>query len=190
LEVIMTAKAVFGIGLSLALSLALMAQNAQELYQRGLVQEHGKGNLNEAIKLYSQAAKTAGKDRALAAKALIRIANSEEKRGHQAEAADAYAEVLRAYPEQRVEASLAQDRLNQLSRVSPAGARQSQTRVLTDVSGLTGPIFDSYCTNCHNAALNGPHVSRHWFGAPPRMLPCSRMLAMAACTIPPYSTVR
>src|SRR4029450_13615193 len=40
----------------------------------------------------------------------------------------------------------------QLRRLSPAGARQSQTRVLTDVSGLTGPLFDGYCTNCHNAA--------------------------------------
>lgn len=148
----MTAKAGFGIGLSLALSLALMAQNAQELYQQGLVQEHSKGNLSEAIKLYSQVAKTAGSDRSLAAKALIRIASSEEKRGHQAEAADAYAEVVRSYPEQRVEASLAQDRLSQLRRLSPAGTPQSQTRVLKDVSGLTGPLFDGYCANCHNAA--------------------------------------
>lgn len=148
----MTVKAGFAIGLSLALSLALMAQNAQELYQRGLVQEHSKGDLNEAIKLYSQVAKTAGNDRALAAKALIRIASSEEKRGHQTQAADAYAEVARSYPEQRAEASLAQDRLNQLRRLSPAGSRQSQTRVVKDVSGLTGPLFDGYCANCHNAA--------------------------------------
>ena len=94
----MRAKIILGILLSLALSFALVAQNAQELYQRGLVQENANGNLDEAIKLYSQAAKTAGKDRALAAKALIRIANSEEKLGRQNEAANTYAEVVRIVP--------------------------------------------------------------------------------------------
>ena len=148
----MRAKIIFGIVLSLALSFALVAQNAQELYQRGLVQEHANGNLNEAIKLYSQAAKTAGKDRALAAKALIRIANSEEKLGRPTEAADTYAEVVRSYPEQRAELSIAQDRLNQLRRTSSASSRKSQIAGLTDVSALTGPLFESYCTNCHNTA--------------------------------------
>jgi len=165
----MKAKAGIGLAFTLALSLALMAQNAQELYQRGLVQEHSKGNLSEAIKLYSEAAKTAGKDRALAAKAMIRIATSEEKRGHQREAADAYTEVIRSYPEQSAEATLAQDRLSQLSRLSPSGSRQPQIRVLTDVSGLTGPLFESYCATCHNASnrsggldlgsLNGKNIS-------------------------------
>ena len=165
----MKAKAGIGLAFTLALSLALMAQNAQELYQRGLVQEHSKGNLSEAIKLYSEAARTAGKDRALAAKALIRIATSEEKRGHQREAADAYTEVIRSYPEQNAEATLAQDRLSQLSRLSPSGSRQAQIRVQADVSGVTGPLFESYCATCHNASnrsggldlgsLNGKNIS-------------------------------
>jgi hypothetical protein len=148
----MRAKIILWILLSLALTFALVAQNAQELYQRGLVQENANGNLNEAIKLYSQAAKTAGKDRALAAKALIRIANSEEKLGRQTEATNTYAEVVRSYPEQRAEVSVAQDRLNQLRRTSSASARKSQIAGLTDVSALTGPLFESYCTSCHNAA--------------------------------------
>ena len=148
----MRAKIILGILLSLALSFALVAQNAQELYQRGLVQENANGNLNEAIKLYSQAAKTAGKDRVLAAKALIRIANSEEKLGRQTEAANTYADVVRSYPEQRAEVSIAQDRLNQLRRTSSANSRKPQVAGLTDVSALTGPLFESYCTNCHNAA--------------------------------------
>ena len=96
----MRARVIPGILLTVALSIALLAQNAQELYQRGLVQEQSQGNLQEAIKLYSQAAKTAGKDRSLAAKALLRVASCEEKLGHQAQATDAYAEVVRAYPEQ------------------------------------------------------------------------------------------
>ena len=85
--------------------------SAQELYQRGLVQEHANGDLQQAIALYAQAAQTAGRDRALAAKALIRMAGSQEKLGANAEAARAYAEVVRAYPEQRAEVAIAQERL-------------------------------------------------------------------------------
>jgi tetratricopeptide (TPR) repeat protein len=148
----MRTKVMLGILLTVALSLALMAQNAQELYQRGLVQEQSNGRLQEAIKLYSQAAKTAGKDRALAAKALIRVAGCEEKLGHPAEAAAAYSEVVLSYPEQRAETSIALDHLNQLRRTSSASSQRPQIEGLTDVSALTGPLFESYCTSCHNAA--------------------------------------
>jgi tetratricopeptide (TPR) repeat protein len=147
----MPAKTILGVLLTVALSLALMAQNAQELYQRGLVQEQANGNLQEAIKLYSEAAKTAGKDRALAAKALIRIANCQEKLGHSAEAAAAYSEALLTYPEQRAEVTIALDRLNELRRTSFADSQKPQSDGLKDVSALTGPLFESYCTNCHNA---------------------------------------
>ncbi len=75
-----------------------------------LVQEQAAGKLPQAIKLYLQAAKEAGKDRTLAAKALIRAAGSQEKLG-QPEAADLYAEVLRVYPEQREQAQQAKMRL-------------------------------------------------------------------------------
>ena len=67
--------------LTLALSIVLTAQSAQELYQRALVQEHANGNLTDAIALYAQALQTAGKDRALAAKVLMRIAGAHEKLG-------------------------------------------------------------------------------------------------------------
>jgi hypothetical protein len=146
----MKMKITVGIVLLLALSFALLAQNAQELYQRGLVQENANGNLSEAIKLYSQAAKSAGKDRALAAKALIRVAGCEEKLGHQAEATNAYAEVVRVYPEQRTEAATAQDRLNQLRKTSSASSPAAPTSGQTDVFFLTGPLFESYCVSCHN----------------------------------------
>jgi tetratricopeptide (TPR) repeat protein len=145
-------KVILGILLSLALSLVLVAQTAQELYQRGLVQEHSEGNLNEAIKLYSQAEKTAGKNRALAAKALIRLAGCEEKLGHEAKAADAYAEVVRMYPEQRTESAIAEDRLSHLRRTSPGSSKKSQTGNRNDVSAVIAPFFESYCNNCHNAA--------------------------------------
>jgi tetratricopeptide (TPR) repeat protein len=125
----MRAQAILAIVLLLALSGPLSAQNAQELYQRGLTQEHANGNLRDAIQLYSQAAKTAGKDRALAAKALIRLATCEEKLGNQTEAADAYTEVVRVFPEQRAEAYLAQSRLNQMRRRLSTDSRKASFEV-------------------------------------------------------------
>jgi tetratricopeptide (TPR) repeat protein len=136
----------------MALSLVLLAQNAQELYQRALVQEQANGNLQEAIKLYAQAARAAGRDRALAAKALTRVANCEEKLGHLAEAISTYAEVVRGFPEQRADASFAQDRLNQLRSTSSTSDRNSKISGSTDVSASIGPLFEGYCTSCHNAA--------------------------------------
>ena len=65
-----------GVLLAVAVSIAVAAQSAQELYQRGLVQEHANGDLKQAIALYVQAAKMAGTDRALAAKALVRMAGA------------------------------------------------------------------------------------------------------------------
>jgi tetratricopeptide (TPR) repeat protein len=97
-----------GVVLALVLSIALTAQSAQELYQRGLVQEHADGNLKRAIELYAQAVQAAGKDRALAAKALIRMGSSQEKLGAAPDAEKTYDELLRAYPEQRAEVAVAQ----------------------------------------------------------------------------------
>ena len=111
-----------GLLLTLAVSIGLVAQSAQELYLRGLVQEQANGDLEEAISLYAQAAKAAGRDRALAARALMRMAGAHEKLGDDTEAAIAYAEVVRAYPEQREAVAIAQERLTALGRATRAGA--------------------------------------------------------------------
>ncbi len=115
------------------------------------MQEHANGDLKQAITLYVQAAQTAGSDRALAAKALIRMAGSQEKLGEDAAAASAYAELVRAYPEQRAEVAIAQDRLRALRQATRAGAAPTRAASPSDVSSLTRPLFDSYCANCHNA---------------------------------------
>jgi hypothetical protein len=107
---------------ALVVPIGLAAQSAQELYQRGLVEEHARGDLKQAIALYAQAAQAAGKDRALAAKSLIRMAGSQEKLGADKEAASTYAGVVRAYPEQRTEVAIAQKRLTAL-RSTRAGAK-------------------------------------------------------------------
>jgi hypothetical protein len=139
----MKLRILFGALFTLALSLALLGQNAQQVYQRALAQEQATGNLPEAIRLYSQAVKSSGKDRALAARALVRIAGVQEKLGQLTEAADGYAIVLKTYPEQREQAILAQQRLDALRKTSPKPRPE-------DVSSVTAPLFQAYCVTCHN----------------------------------------
>src|SRR6187399_1250819 len=117
-----------GVVLLLGWSLLLLSQNAQELYQRALVQEQAAGKLPQAIELYLKAAKEAGNDRTLAAKALIRAAGSQEKLG-QPEAANLYAEVVRLYPEQRELVQAAQARLAALKQTSPNTGNAARTDV-------------------------------------------------------------
>ena len=145
----MMKRVTLGVLLVLGLSLSLLSQNAQEIYQRALVQEQAAGKLPQAIALYLQAAKEAGKDRTLAAKALIRAAGSQEKLG-QPEAADLYSEVLRAYPEQREQAQTAQMRLAALTQKSPATSQGVGRPAGTDVSAVASPLFEEYCIRCHN----------------------------------------
>src|SRR5689334_10649898 len=98
----------------------LWAQSALELYQRGLVQEQSYGNLREAIGLYERAAQAADRDRALAAKALFREAESYRRLGDP-KAAELYTTVMRSYPEQRQPVAAAEAALAALPR---PGVRQ------------------------------------------------------------------
>jgi hypothetical protein len=133
----------------ICLSIGLLAQQAQDLFQRGLSQEHAAGRLDDAIALYRQAAQAAGADRELAARSLNRAAGAYEKLGRLADAVGVYADVVRMYPDQRAEAAVARQRLTILRQpAAPAGGTGSVRR--TDVSAVTAPLFDRYCARCHN----------------------------------------
>ena len=151
----MTGRIMLGVLLVLGLSLSVLSQNAQEIYQRGLVQEQAAGQLPQAIELYLNAAKEAGKDRTLAAKALIHAAGAREKLG-QPEAADLYSEVLRSYPEQREQAQMAQMRLAALTQKSPATSQGTVRPAGTDVSAVAAPLFEEYCNRCHSQSRQSP----------------------------------
>jgi hypothetical protein len=144
--------------LAVVLSLVLLpaatatAQQASELYQRALVQEHAEGNLPDAIALYRQAAQAAGPDRALAARALLRAARSYETLGQRGEAGNMYAELIRMYPDQRTEMALAQERLTALQPRTPATESRTGTASAIEVASVT-PQFERYCTRCHNEGI-------------------------------------
>jgi len=145
----MKTRALVRLLLILAFSAAVAAQQAQDLYQRALVQEHARGNLPEAIALYEQAARAAGADRTVAARALIRAAGSREKLGQRMQAADTYAEVMRAFPEQRAEVTIAQTRLTLLRHERERAAATPPAAANVDVKS-TAAFFERYCLQCHS----------------------------------------
>jgi len=124
------------------------SESALELYQRALVQERAAGNLTDAIELYQHAAREAGNDRGLAARALIRAAGLYEKLGQPA-AADLYVQVIRTYPEQREQVAFAQSRLIALKQRDAAQVKSAGSG-RTDVSAVCDPLFEAYCITCHN----------------------------------------
>jgi hypothetical protein len=148
----MRRRAVLGLLLALAVSASLAAQSAQELYQRGLVEEQANGDLARAIALYTRAAQASGRDRALAARALMRVAGAHEKLGQRADAASAYAEVARAYPEQRAEVAVARDRLVVLRKTAGGHVPATGSLDPRDELSAVRPVLDRYCISCHSGA--------------------------------------
>jgi hypothetical protein len=130
-------------------SAVLLAENAREVYQRALVQEQGAGNLRQAIDLYERAAKDAGQDRTLAAKALVHAAGCYGKLG-EPKAAELYAEVVRGYPEQRESVAAAQTALTTLTRGKPARQQTISSSLSGQLTAVVGPVLDEYCIGCHN----------------------------------------
>lgn len=95
---------------SLMAAALAVAETPQELYQRALVKERSEGKLDEAMKLYRRAVDTAGKDRALAANALVQLAACYEKLGN-VESRKIYERVVREFGEQKEAVATARARL-------------------------------------------------------------------------------
>ncbi len=57
----------------------VQAQNPQQLFQKGLIQEEGEGNLKEAIAIYNSIVNDNSIDRTLRAKALLHVGICQEK---------------------------------------------------------------------------------------------------------------
>jgi len=94
-------SAVVAVALTVALlgSAAAPPQSGNELFQKALVKERSEGDLTEAIKLYQTLLQEYGKDRKLAARALLQLGRCYERLG-QADARNAYERLLREYADQ------------------------------------------------------------------------------------------
>jgi Tol biopolymer transport system component len=111
-------------GLLVLLTAAPSAQNGYDLFQKALAAERASGNLQQAIELYQRVAREFASDRALAARALVRMADCYAKLGN-AQARAIYERVTREYPEQTAAVQEARTHLQAegLQRTSTRGDR-------------------------------------------------------------------
>jgi Tol biopolymer transport system component len=93
-------------GCLLLIALAAAAQTPQQLFEQGLVKERSEGKLQEAIQLYQRAAAAAGKNRALAAKALVEAGQCYQKLGN-TESRKLFERVVNEYGDQKEAVALA-----------------------------------------------------------------------------------
>ena len=172
-------KLVFGILMIACLAAPAFAQSAAELYQQGLVQENGAGNLRNAIQLYERAAKESKGDRTTAALALMGAARCYEKLG-QDESRKLYQEVANSYSDQTEQAALAREHLGgnfggvdmqlirSLARETTLGFMKSQ---------LDGSMRRR--RNSPNATLHNTRPASNW--------PMRSATSAGRCTPPPRS---
>jgi Tol biopolymer transport system component len=111
-----TVMSVLALSLTLGtawISIAAEDRKANELLEAALTKETIEGDLKGAIALYERAAKEAGSNRALAAKAQLRLAAAHQKQGDEA-ARTIYERVAREYGDLPDVAAEAQTRLTAL----------------------------------------------------------------------------
>jgi Tol biopolymer transport system component len=95
-----------------------LAQSGYNLFQKGLIQERVKGDLDEAIKVYERIIVKFPNNRPIVAKALLHIGLCYEKMGKQ-EAQRAYQRLIKEYGDQPEPVQTAREHLEQLDAGAP-----------------------------------------------------------------------
>lgn len=106
------------IGFMFFMQKPVQAQNGQQLFQKGLIQEEGEGNLTEAIGIYNSIVNDVDVDRELRAKALLHVGICYEKLGNQ-KARKSYQKLISEYSDQKAIAAVGLEKLSGLKK--PAG---------------------------------------------------------------------
>jgi len=104
----------------LAVSVSLLAEDrkANEMLQAGLTKETVQGDLKGAIELYEKAAKEAGANRALAAKAQLRLGAAYQKQGNE-QARAVFQRITSQYADQADVVAEARSRLRAMGEARP-----------------------------------------------------------------------
>ena len=102
---------------------SLTAQDAEKLFQQGMMKEEAEGNLTEAIEIYSQLSEDASVDREIRANALMHVGICYEKLGKK-KAQNTYQKLVVEYPDQTAIVAMARKKL-QLLEVNPKDAKNS-----------------------------------------------------------------
>jgi Tol biopolymer transport system component len=121
------------------------AQSGYDLFQKALVKERAEGNIEEAIKLYLRIVQEHANNRALAAKAQLRVGVLYERLGRKAEAQRAFQAVVSQYGDQATEARQAQAKIaahaKTIGREDGLNSRTATTVMVRQV--WTGPEVDA-----------------------------------------------
>ena len=111
-------------GCMLSISTPVQAQNPQKVFQKGLIQEEGEGNLKAAIEIYNSIVNDNSVDRTLRAKALLHVGICHEKLGSQ-NARKSYQKLISEYSDQKDIVSLGKEKLDGLKRVNAAPKKET-----------------------------------------------------------------
>jgi Tol biopolymer transport system component len=106
----------------------ITAQNAETIFQKGMMKEEGEGNLTEAIEIYSKLVNDTSVDRALRANSLMHIGICYEKLGKK-NAKTYYEKVITNYSDQPEMVKLAKERLLVVSALMESGSKKSMLTV-------------------------------------------------------------
>jgi Tol biopolymer transport system component len=126
-------RILFVIALVVLVGAGPSAQSGYELLQQALSKEQAEGKVAEAIVIYQRIAREFASDRALAAKALLRLGEAYQKLGDR-QARGAFEALVRQYPDQN-EATVARARLAR----SPEGVKpvEQALRLVGVSSGMS-----------------------------------------------------
>lgn len=117
----------------------LSAQNAEQLYQKGIMKEEGEGSLREAIELYKSVADNTNADKVLRAKALYQMGSCYEKLGQQ-EARNVYEKLVANYTDPQELVANAKRKLSKMNVDQASSENTGITiRQITDDGGNTSP---------------------------------------------------
>jgi Tol biopolymer transport system component len=142
LLIVQDALIVGAVLVAIALNPALLhgQQSPRELFERARIVEEANQDLMQAIRLYEQAAAQAKGDRALAAQALLRAAESYQKLGN-SQAASVYERLVREYSDQREVAATARTRVAALRAPGVPDGKMSMRQVYSGemIDGTVSP---------------------------------------------------
>jgi len=150
------------LGFMLSFQAPVLAQNAEKLFQQGMMKEEGEGNLKEAINIYNSIVNNVSADRKLRAKSLLQVGICYEKLGNQ-NARKTYQKLISEYADQKDIIAVGKARLKGLKRSDPiakkGGIVASQVMYPEESAGGVSPdgrylIYVDWTTLNNEPAIN------------------------------------
>jgi len=136
------------IGFLFFIQTTVQAQSSQQLFQKGMIQEEGEGNLTEAIEIYNSIVNNADEDRELRAKALLHVGICYEKLGNQ-NARKAYQKLISEYSDQSDIVAMGRENLRGLKK----------SDIIPKNEGITASQMWSPAMDTHGVSPDGRYLN-------------------------------